>query len=33
VIVVKQFSAVSWKEKVTYGWDDEDLHFVLDQHA
>jgi hypothetical protein len=27
------FSAISWQEHVTFWWgDDDDVHFVLDQH-
>jgi hypothetical protein len=25
--------AISWWEKITFQWDDDDVHFVLDQHA
>jgi hypothetical protein len=27
------FSAISWGEQVTFQWDDDEVHFVLDQHA
>jgi hypothetical protein len=28
------FSAISWREQVTFQWDDnDDVCFVLDQHA
>jgi hypothetical protein len=27
------FSAVSSWEQVTFGWDDNDVHSVLDQHT
>jgi hypothetical protein len=27
------FSAVSWREQVNFQWDDEEVHFLLDQHA
>ena len=32
---VGNFSAtdISWGEQVTFQWDDDDVHFVLDQHA
>jgi hypothetical protein len=31
---VNNFSAISWQEQVTFQWDDDDdVHFVLDQHA
>jgi hypothetical protein len=26
-------SAISWREQVTIWWDDDDVHFVLDEHA
>ena len=28
----QQFSAISWRE-VNFQWDDDEVHFVLDQHA
>jgi hypothetical protein len=31
---LKQFSAISWQEQVNFQWDDDDdIRFVLDQHA
>jgi hypothetical protein len=37
VIVVKRqlrnVSAISWREKVNFQWDDDEVRFVLDQHA
>ena len=27
------FSAISWWEQVTIWWNDDDVCFVLDQHA
>ena len=27
------FSAISWREQVNFQWDDDEVHFVLDQHA
>jgi hypothetical protein len=27
------FSAISWQEQVNFQWDDDDICFVLDQHA
>jgi hypothetical protein len=27
------FSAISWREQVNFQWDDEEVHFVLDQYA
>jgi hypothetical protein len=29
---VSNVSASSWWEQVTFQWDDDDVHFVLDQH-
>jgi hypothetical protein len=26
-------SAISWREQVNFQWDDDDVRFVLDQHA
>jgi len=26
------FSAIAWREQVTFLWDDDDVHFVQDQH-
>jgi hypothetical protein len=28
-----KFSAISWREQVTFQWDDDDVRFVLYQHA
>jgi hypothetical protein len=37
VIVVKRqisnFSTISWLEQVNFQWDDDDVRFVLAQHA
>ena len=37
MIIVKRklsnISAISWREQVTCQWDDDEVHFVLDQHA
>jgi hypothetical protein len=30
---IQQFSAISWREQVNFQWDDDEVHFVLDQHA
>ena len=30
---MNNFSAISWREQVTFWWDDDDVHFVLDQHG
>jgi hypothetical protein len=27
------FSYISWREQVNFQWDDDKVHFVLDQHA
>ena len=27
------FSAISWREQVNFQWDDDEVLFVLDQHA
>jgi hypothetical protein len=26
-------SAILWREQVNYQWNDDEVHFVLDQHA
>jgi len=26
-------STISWREQVNFNWDDDEVHFVLDQHA
>jgi hypothetical protein len=28
-----KFSAISWWEQVIFQWNDDEVHFVLDQHA
>ena len=33
VLQVSNISVLSWWEQVTFWWDDEDIHFVLDQHT
>ena len=30
---LSHFSAISWREKVNFQCDDDDVRFVLDQHA
>jgi hypothetical protein len=30
---MNNLSAVSWREQVTFWWDDNDACFVLDQYA
>ena len=30
---MSNFSAMSCREQITFQWDDEDVHFLLDQHA
>ena len=27
------FSAISWREQVNFQWDNDEINFVLDQHA
>jgi hypothetical protein len=27
------FSYISWQEQVNFQWDDDEVRFVLDQHA
>ena len=27
------FSAIFWREEVTFQWDNDEVRFVLDQHA
>ena len=29
---VSNFSAIPWRDQVTYRWDDDDVYFVLDHH-
>ena len=36
IVVERQFSnisAISWREQVNFQWDDDEIRFVLDQHA
>ena len=33
MIVVYAISAISWREQVTFQRDDDEVRFVLDQHA
>jgi hypothetical protein len=36
IFAYHQFSnvaAISWREQVNFLWDDDDVRFVLDQHA
>jgi hypothetical protein len=36
IVVYRQFSnfsAISWREQVNFQWDDDEVRFVLDQHA
>ena len=28
----QQFSVILWREQVNFQWDDDEVHFVLDQH-
>jgi hypothetical protein len=30
---IQQFIAISWREQVNCQWDDDEVRFVLDQHA
>jgi hypothetical protein len=30
---MNNFSAMSCREQITFQWDDDDVHFLLDQHA
>ena len=30
---ISNFSALSWRRQATSRWDDDDVHFLLDQHA
>jgi hypothetical protein len=29
----QQFSTISWREQVNFQWDDDEVRFVLVQHA
>jgi hypothetical protein len=31
--LTQQFSAISWREQVNFQWDDDEVRFVLYQHA
>jgi hypothetical protein len=36
IVVKRQFSncsAILWREQVNFQWDDDEVRFVLDQHA
>jgi hypothetical protein len=34
LLLLSNFSVISWQEQVDFQWDDDDdIHFVLDQHA
>ena len=36
IVAVRQFSnlsAITWREQVNFQWDDDEVLFVLDQHA
>jgi hypothetical protein len=36
IVVYRQFSnysAISWREQANFRWDDDEVRFVLDQHA
>ena len=30
---LSNFSAISWRKQVNFQWDDDEVRFVLDQHA
>ena len=30
---MSNISAISWREQITFRWDDNDIYFVLNQHA
>jgi len=30
---IQQFSAILWQEQVNCQWDDDEVRFVVDQHA
>ena len=30
---IQQFSAISWREQANFQWDDDEVRFILDQHA
>jgi hypothetical protein len=30
---LSNFSAISWREQVNFQWDDDEVRFVLDEHA
>jgi hypothetical protein len=30
---ISNFSVISWREQVNFQWDDDEVRFVLDQHA
>jgi hypothetical protein len=32
-VLVRNFSAISWREQVNFQWNDDEVLFVLDQHA
>ena len=36
IVFLRQFSnfpAISWRQQVNFQWDDDEVRFVLDQHA
>jgi hypothetical protein len=33
LMATQHFSAILWREHVNCQWDDDEIHFVLDQHA
>ena len=32
-MLTQQCLAISWWEQVNFQWDDDEIHFVLDQHS
>jgi hypothetical protein len=30
---IQQFSAIPWRKQVNFQWDDDEVCFLLDQHA
>jgi len=30
---MSNYSAISWREQVNFRWDDDEVRFILDQHA
>jgi hypothetical protein len=32
-MLTQQFLAISWREQINFQWDDDEVHFILDQHS